>query len=349
MKTVRIFGLAIMAAASMCLAPLAVGQQPVKMASGTAQLPASGLVIDVPAKAGIQYHVSASWALDDDGIFDTRDVIDEIDIASGNVATGNWVMSGYFNAGGCEATLASGVVDTDWRDSLSAWGHSWQVRGGVFTFEGALGRRPVAMLCRENADGMALLLYHFLANQPDTTGKDVVLASVRASGALASVSDAFTSRRTNDISPLRRTDVRNRGTNPAARTVFLESTGLEVELPDDGYLWLVSADNGVDFLDRLLPTFPEVTLEVVIVPSVTCEPFLASLPGEKLANHNATGAPAGWVAGQSLVIEGLTELVVCHNLDDGALLAGIFQGKDRRDITYLGPVLTALLASAKDE
>lgn len=347
MNNVRTFGLAIAAAFTAAFAPGAVAQTPTELTSGAAQLPASALVVDLPARAGLKYHVSGSWSLDSDGIFDGRDVIDEINVATGNVATGNWVMSGYFNAGGCAETLASGNVDTDWKDSLSLWGQSWSVRGGVFTFAGSLGRRPVAMLCREVADGPTLLLYHFLANQPETTAKDAVLASVRGSATLASVSAAFTSRRTNDIVPLRRSDVRNRGTNPAARTVKLEASGLEVALPDDGYLWLTSSSDGVDFLDRLLPTFPEVTLETVLAPSMTCDQVLGSVPGERLPDHRATGAPSGWISGAALLVDDTTELVLCHNLDDAAILAGVFQGKDKRDVTYLGPLLGALLAAAR--
>ena len=55
------------------MAPAAVAQTiPVRVTQGEAHLPTSGLVIDLPAKAGIRYDISGSWALSDGGAsFDT--------------------------------------------------------------------------------------------------------------------------------------------------------------------------------------------------------------------------------------------------------------------------------------
>ena len=104
---------ALAAACAALMAPAAFAQAiPVKLTQGEAQLPTSGLVIDLPAKAGIQYDVSGSWALSGGGAsFDARDIVDEIEIATGKVATGNWVLSGYFTAGGCSETLADAKLD----------------------------------------------------------------------------------------------------------------------------------------------------------------------------------------------------------------------------------------------
>ena len=107
--------LVLAAACAALLAPAAMAQSvPVKLTQGEVQLPTSGLVVDLPAKPGITYSISGSWALSDGGkTFDTRDVIDEIETATGNVATGNWVLSGYFTAGGCAATLANAKLDAE--------------------------------------------------------------------------------------------------------------------------------------------------------------------------------------------------------------------------------------------
>ena len=331
------------------MAPLAAAQAtPVQRTQGAAQLPTSGLVIDLPAKPGIRYHVSGSWSLGDTGaIFDTRDVIDEIEVATGNVATGNWVLAGYFTAGGCDQTLASPELDADWRQTASLWDETWSVRGGVFTFDGALGRRPVAVLCRAKADGTTLLLYHFLANQPEDTSQAAVMDSAGQSAVLASASKSFSTERAEPVFPTRRTEVRNRGSTPAARTVKLAVSGLEVDLPADGYLWLPDSNDDSDFLDRLLPTFPQATLEVVFASGVSCADVFGSLDSELRPAHRPLALPSGWVDGPGLMIDGETEMTMCHPVSASALVVGVFQGPDRRDVSDLHSVLGALLAAAQ--
>ena len=245
---------ALAAACAALVAPAAFAQAiPVRLAQGEAQLPTSGLVIDLPAKAGIRYDISGSWALSDGGAsFDTRDIVDEIETATGNVATGNWVLSGYFTAGGCSETLAAAKLDAAWTQDATLWGESWSARGGVFTFENALGRRPAVVLCRGTEGGPTLLLYHFLANQPETLPQAAVMESVGKSGPLAAASKSFTAVRAKPIFPTRRTEVRNRGSEPAARRVTLALSGLEVDLPPDGYLWLPDSSDTADFFDGVL-------------------------------------------------------------------------------------------------
>lgn len=335
-------------AACMAFTPAALAQTaPVKLTQGEAQLPTSGLVIDLPAKAGIEYHVSASWSLSGNGsVFDTRDVIDEFDIATGNVATGNWVLAGYFTAGGCDATLAAASLDAAWTQGATLWGEEWRARGGVFTFEGALGRRPAVVLCRAKENGPALMVYHFLANQPETVSQAAVMESVSKSGPLASASKSFSTVRAKPIFPTRRTEVRNRGAEPAARRVNLPVSGLELDLPPDGYLWLPDAGEDVDFLDRLLPTFPELTLELVVVPDISCPNLLASFGADVRQGHRPTGLPAGWLDGPALTIDGETELTMCHPVGASALVVGAFQGPENRDVSTLGQILAAILAAA---
>ena len=343
------FALAVACAA--LIAPAALAQAvPVRLAQGEVQLPTSGLVIDLPAKAGIQYSVSGSWALSGGGTsFETRDVIDEIETATGSVATGNWVLAGYFTAGGCKETLADAKLDGAWMQDATLWGESWSARGGVFTFDGALGRRPAVVLCRGADGGPALLLYHFLANQPETLPQAAVMESVGKSGALAAASKSFTTVRTNPIFPTRRTDVRNRGSEPAARSVTLTISGLEVDLPPDGYLWLADSGGDTDFLDRLLPTFPELSLETVVAPNMSCADLLGSLSLELREAHRPLSLPEGWLGGPAMVVDGETELTMCHPVGASALVVGVFQGPDNRDVGTLQPILTALLAAARKE
>lgn len=337
----------LLAVCAITMAPATLAQAvPVKLTEGEAQLPTTGLIIDLPPKAGVTYHASGSWALTGD-TFDTRDVIDEIDTATGNVQSGNWVLAGHFNAGDCNATLAGVQLDAGWTQSASLWGESWNVRGGVFTFEGALGRRPVAILCREKENEPALLLYHFLANQPETTPQAAVMDSVSRSAPLASVSRSFTARRAGDIFPTRRAEVRNRGTQSAARRVTLPVSGLELDLPNDGYLWLPDGGDGVDFLDRLLPFLPEVTLELIMAPDTTCAGLFGSLQTDLRETHRPLALPSGWLGGPAIVVEGQTELTMCHAVGASALVVGVFQGPENRDVSDLYPVLGALLAAAQ--
>jgi len=331
------------------MTPTALAQTaPVRLDQGEAHLPTSGLVIDLPAKAGIIYDISGSWALTDGGAsFDTRDVIDEIETATGNVAIGNWVLAGYFTAGGCEATLAGAKLDAAWTQAVTLWGEAWGARGGVFTFDSALGRRPAVVLCREQEGGPSLLLYHFLANQPETLPQAAVMDSVSKSGPLAAASKSFTAVRTRPIFPTRRTEVRNRGSEPAARRVTLALSGLEVDLPPDGYLWLPDSSDTSDFFDRLLPTLPEVTIETVFVPNITCADILGSFGPDARDAHRPLALPDGWLGGPAIEIDGETELTMCRPVGASAIVVGVFQGPDNRDVSTLYPMLGALLAAAE--
>lgn len=334
---------------SALLAPPVFAQAiPVKVTQGEAQLPTSGLVVDLPAKPGITYSISGSWSLSDGGTtFDTRDVIDEIDNATGKVATGNWVLSGYFTAGGCTETLAGAKLDAAWTQAVNLWGEAWRARGGVFTFDGALGRRPAVVLCRETKNGPSLLLYHFLTNQPETLPQAAVMESVGKSGPLAAASKSFTAVRTKPVFPTRRTEVRNRGSEPAARRVTLALSGLEVDLPPDGYLWLPDSSDTADFFDRLLPTFPEVTIETVFVPNVSCSDIFGSFGPDARDAHRPLSLPEGWLGGPAIEIEGETELTMCRAVGAAALVVGVFQGPDNRDVSAVFPMLAALQAAAE--
>jgi len=348
MRRVKAKQLVVAALCALVLTPAALAQSaPTKLSEGVAQLPTTGLVIELPAKRGVEYRVSGSWALTDNGAsFDTRDVVDEIDVATGNLVAGNWVLAGYFTAGGCDRTIAAAQLDASWTQDTQIWDETWTTRGGVFTFEGALGRRPAVVLCREKEDGPTLLLYHFLANKPETTLQADVIQSARDSAPLASASKAFADGRTNAIYPTRRTDVRNRGTQPASRLITTPTSGLRIELPPDGYLWMPEKGDGADLLERLLPVFPEVTIEAVVAPNISCVDVFGSLQSERREAHRPLALPSGWLDGPALVVEGETELTVCHAVGTNALVVGVFQGPDDRDVSSLHPILGALLAAA---
>ena len=343
-------GCAAIAAALVALlsgAPSAAAD-PVAIRQGAAQLPVSGLVIDLPAQAGIEYRVSGSWSTNTAGdTFDARDIVDEVDLASGKLTSGNWVLAGYFTAGDCEATLAGTTLDNAWTQDATLWGEAWKVRGGVFTFEGALGRKPAAVLCRMTSTGHSLMLYRFLIDQPETVAQSVIMDSVRGSAALASASRSYSALRTGDVYPTRRGEVRRRGEGNAARTVTLPVTGLVVDLPDDGYFWLLGDGEQSDMLDRLLPTLPEVSVEIAMGPGLSCEDVLAGLTTGSLPTHVPTNLPSGWTAGPALQLDGEIELTMCSQAGADALIFGIFQGATRTDVSSMHPLMAALLAAAK--
>lgn len=341
-------GLAAACAALLAQAPVA-GADPVTVLRGTAQLPTSGLVVDLPAKTGVEYHVSGSWSSSVTGdTFDTRDIIDEIETASGKIVAGNWVMAGYFTAGDCAATVAETKLDNSWSQDVTLWGNSWKVRGGVFTFDGALGRRPAAALCRSIDSGHTLLLYHFLTDQPETTSQSAVMKSVSEAGALAAANQSYTSGRTSDILPTRRADVKNRGNGSAMRAARLPVSGLSVDLPDDGYFWLVSEVDGVDTFDRLLPTLPEVSAELVLADDFSCQEVLNSLTVDLLPDHRPTGLPSGWVTGPGMKLPaGAVEMTTCYEVEDAALLFGIMMDPSVTDVSSLKPLMAAIAAAVE--
>jgi hypothetical protein len=349
MTTITGFRSILLAACAAMLAPAALGQEPTVFKDGIAQLPTSGFVIDLKPKAGIEYHVSGSWALDEAAeIYDSRDVIDEIDPATETVVTGNWVITAYFNAGGCEETLAGlEFEDNDWWTSLTAWGQTWRVRGGRFDLGEGFGKVGTAALCRQAEGEPALLMYHFAVREPTPHTQQSITASVLAASPLAGTSAAYDAKRASSIFPTKRADVRNRGDVSHLRTVTLPATQLRLTLPEDGYVWLDNKGDGVDFLDRVLPSMPSLSVELVYVQGQQCSAFLDSLTATRRTNHSPLVVPNGWVTGPTLDIEGEAEMTLCNPRGADILVVGIFQGETNRDVSSLHPLLAALAAGVR--
>lgn len=336
----------IAAASTLLLAGLPASADPLKVTQGRVELPTSGLVIDLPAVAGRSYAVSSSWSLSaETGTFDTRDVIDEFD-AGGALIIGTWVQSGFFDAGSCAGVLAETNLDASWSTKTTLWGESWDVKGGIFTFEGSLGRRPAAQLCRDAKDGTSLLLHYYLVDRPDTTGQTETMQAVAASGVMAAASRSYTDYRVADVKPALRPEVRRRSAS-AARTVLLKSNGLTVDLPEDGYVWLTFDGDGVDFLERTMPSLPPTTVEVMALEGYSCAEVLGSFTENLLPEHKPTNLPAGWLAGNGLNVNGEPEMIMCHAHADGAMMVGVFQ-EQNRDVSHLHPLLGALTNARRE-
>lgn len=339
----------IMRIASLCAAlglvaaaPLAHAD-PTIVAKGEALLPTTGLLINLPALREGVYHVSGSWGLDDAmETYDARDVIDEIS-PDGSVAAGNWVLAGYFSAGDCDDVVADSPLEGGSNSEEKIWGEDWVVRAGVWKFRNELGRRPAAVLCRSSDTGPALVLYRFLTTSPETVGEAAILKDVRRASVLAAASDAFSKKRTRSFMPLTRTDVTSRGPTSASRTLTLETNGLRIETPADGFVWLASPDENSDLIDRVMPVFREATLEVVARADTTCGNLLSNLPQDGKQGQKAQNLPEGWIAGPSYADDtgpGANP-VVCYDAKIGALLV-LLMNEGAVDFTPYHPLLRAL-------
>jgi hypothetical protein len=308
----------------------------------------TGLEVKLPARAGVEYHVSGSWALSEKGTFDSRDVIDEFSEESGEILAGNWVLTGYFDAGDCDSVLGLEPLDRAWTSQTELWGATWSVRGGVYTFEDAsLGRRPASIMCQSDDEGRSLLLYRFLLDQPETLGQDEVMTGLSQAVVLEQAWLAYRELRTRDVQPTRRAEVRNRGKVSAQRVLELETTKLAVDLPDDGYIWLVHKGDGSDILDRMAPSLPDLSLEVVGVDGLSCTELFAALAKGETLPQKPRNIPAGWTAGPAVSLDGKPLVTVCHEASYGALLAGLIQDGAAFDLTPLHAVLEALLRAPK--
>jgi hypothetical protein len=327
----------------------AAGADPVSVQKGKTVLPMSGLVVDLPARSRDHYNVSGSWSVTDKGIFDSRDIIDEMDSTTNQVVAGNWVLIGYFDAGDCDAVLRNESLDSSWTTEETFWGVSWKVRGGVYTFTNSLGRRPAAVLCSQDAETTrTFLLYRFLTSQPETLDQKAILADVRTSEVLQTANAAYRNGQTQDIKPLTRPETRNRGTVSAARTVSLPITQLDIDLPDDGFVWLANAGDGSDMLDRMVPFMPEMSVEVARIEDATCDDIFAyGLPTEGRISQSATNLPAGWKTAPGMKVEANNELILCHGRGDAALMIGVIQSSTQTDVAALWPLLAAV-AAARD-
>lgn len=312
-------------------APLAHAD-PTILKGGEALLPATGLVIDLPAATGVTYHVSGLYVLDDrQDAFMVRDVVDEYSPRRKLIA-GSWVQPVYFSydAEDCRAVVAKEKVDRGSISEQALWGHIWTVRTGVFTFTTALGRRPGAILCRPSAEGPALVLYRILATSPETLAEAGILDDVRASATLAAASASFAAKRTREGLPLKGRNISRPEGVPPVRTVLLEVSGLTLDLPDDGYAWSVGTDEGADVLSRTVPFFPRTMVQVLRFADARCEDVLDALSVSGLGQRGqrAQNLPVGWIAGPSYLDEPGpgSNPVACHDASSGALLVRLTAG-----------------------
>ena len=343
---VRALSALLLAAGLGCTEPAQA--EPLKLKPGPIELPTSGLLIDVPSKPETAFKLTGSWSMNAvTNTFDSRDVIDEFKTATDRLVAGNWILTGFFDAGDCAKVLAAEAIDNAWSQNTKLWGTDWQVKGGVHDLGGSIGKAPTVVLCRTDATGRALLLYRYFIDQPLTLDQLSIMKQTEAADILQQAWKSYRDNRTAEVMTTRRPEINRRGDGLAQRAVKLSISKLSLQLPDDGFVWLARAGDGSDMLDRMAPSLPDVSVEVAVVEKASCQETFDSLKDNLRPNHKAKAAPAGWLIGESMMLDGQTELMLCRAMSYGALMAGVIVGGERTDIAPLFPILNALAQSSR--
>jgi hypothetical protein len=321
---------------------------PVTVKSGKVVLPLTGLKVDLPKdpRKGAAWNLAGSWSLTDGGkSFDARDVVD-LKIGDKLVA-GNWIHIGYFNAGDCAAVVQELDVPERWTSAKDLWGLHFQIAGGMFDFQNALGKAPAIAMCASVDGGQSLLLYHFFleakppvgAAAANVIGKDKLLQAV---------TKAWKAQLTGPAEPTHHPEITRRGDLEAVRTVTLTQSKLEIALPDDGFVWLARTTGDGDFLDRMAPAAPDLSVEIAKVPNATCDQVMASLTadGKGKAEPPPANVPVGWAAYSSLQLDKAVERVICRASGSAALVIGLLgtpsTAPEARDFGPLAPIVGAI-------
>lgn len=305
-------------------------------------LPLTGLAVNFPANAERRIELKGSWSLGKG--FDARDVIDEF--KDGELIGGTWILTGYFDAGDARAAVQSvDLVDAWPTTTLEAWGLTWHVRGGKFKFEGKLGAQAALVLATQrSADYPTLQLYHHFIAEPDVSGEDMV-ARVKSSPLIAAIVKAYRDHHFGASYPTRHPAVRNRGQAPPDRTIGLKRSGLQVRLPDDGFIWwhTETSEDATDFLHRLGPTFPELTLDVLVVDAPSVPAAWSGLGlSPPPADTVIANLPEGWLPGPEVTPSSGKESTLAKQVGNRVLIVGLMAATVTTDVKALRPILEAL-------
>jgi len=332
----------------------ASGVDPIEVASGPVVLPLTGLAIELPkdSRAGAVWSLSGSWSFTDSGAsFDGRDVIDQK--VGGKLVSGTWVHLGYFNAGDCGAVVKELDVPDRWTAERDLWGHRWSVASGTWDFGNSLGKAPVVALCAPRPGRASLLLYRFFVGDTTTLSMEARLAMLTKDKLLERISSAWDADRTGAAQPTLRPEIKRRGEIEAARTVQLPKSQLSVALPNDGFAWLVrgsDADGSSDFLDRMAPASPDLSLEMQRVSGVACGGLFQGGNPKFVTEAAPANIPKGWKFLGTMQLEINVERLICRENGGATLVVGLLstpsEVPEAHDFAALGPVLSALAAAS---
>lgn len=321
---------------------------PLETTGGQVVLPITGLAVELPALAeGSVYHLSGSWSIEQEGSYNGRDVLDEL--SNDELTAGTWISLGYFDAGEGTALVGSVAMTDDWTAEADLWGGHWSIHGGTYDL-GDWGPTPAVVMATSLGRGMSILMHHYFIGLPAPQAQADLMAKLADRAVPAAVWSAASQRRWQPVLPTHRDDVSNRGDIGPARSVSLPRTGITVAVPDDGTVWIVrnDAEASADFLDRMAPSLPDVSLEVAYAPDLDAATVFSSLELEK-RDVPPRNLPSGWVAGPQLVLDdGMLELTAAYETLSGVVIVGIFQAEGDTDAAYLWPVLQAIAQGATD-
>lgn len=302
--------------------------EPVKVRAGKVVLPITGLAVELPRdpRKSATWLLSGSWSLSNGGsAYDGRDVIDQH--VGGKLVRGDWIHTGYYDVGDCAAVVKDAALTERWDGEADLYGEHFQVGAGIFDLGEEIGKIKTLVLCTQDGRGKALLLYHYFVAPGAPTGK-AGLPLIAKDKLLARVTHAWRTGAYGDARPTQRPEIRRRGDIAAARTVTLPKSDLELALPDDGFVWLAhgGADDEItDYLDRMAPALPDITLDIAYLPQQACSEVLASvLAGAKIVDEPPPlGVPLRWTAYPTILGGDLHERLICRDVDGSALIVGL--------------------------
>ncbi|HTJ41547.1 MAG TPA: hypothetical protein VL463_05600 [Kofleriaceae bacterium] len=341
----------LVAVALVLSAATASRADPLRVRSGRVILPITGLAIDLPKdpRKTATWSLSGSWSLSDGGAsFDGRDVIDQK--LGDDIVNGYWVHIGYFNAGACDAVVNELAVPDRWTAQKELWGAQFAIAGGTWDFENELGKHPVMAMCTSTSNGASLLLYRFLMD-PKAPAGAAGLSALAKDTLLPRVVKAWKHGDTGAVFPTRHDEIRQRGDLSAVRTVKLATSKLEVALPDDGFIWLARSgkpDDASDFLDRMAPSVPDVSVEIARADDTDCD---EAMPADLGSADDSLNVPSGWRGLRTIPVDNGVERVVCHQQGDTAILVGLLATPSSttaaRDFGPFAPLLAAIAAAVQ--
>jgi hypothetical protein len=325
--------------------------EPVKIPAqgGRLTLPLSGLSVVFPAAENeITYELKGSWSLKLG--YDARDVIDGF--KADKLVSGTWVQTGYFDAGGPKATVESTELVESWpTTTMEAWGLTWQVRGGKYKFTGSLGLQPALVLAADRAASQpTLLLEHFFIGDEGISG-DEMIKRVKESPIFAAIVKAYRQQSWHASRPIGARFITARDESVAARAVTLPTNGLKVQLPDDGYFWKPEEkpEGITDFLYRLGPTFPEVTLDLLVVDAASIDAAWKSIGLARPTGITIANLPDGWEVGPEVTPSNGKESTVACQIGGKVLIVGFISDTITIDAETFGLVLEALAESVRQK
>jgi hypothetical protein len=323
---------------------------PTQVKPGKVVLPLSGLEIELPkvTRKDFTWNLASSYSVAG-GSYDGRDVIDEK--IGDKIEAGTWVMLGYFTAGDCKKVLAAQDLTDTWDAEVEFVGRKWAARGGMYKFDSDLGKVPSVSICGHREGHKDLLLQHFYVADR-TIGRKAILAGLPKVAVIDQAARAWLADSWAPVVPLRQTEVRRRG--DAAKSPFhLAKSGIDLTMPDDGYVWIhrkPAADDSTDWLDRMAPALPELTLELIRVPGSTCASVLNGITTARSNLPGPRNLPREWIAGPTLLVNSESERTVCRQVGSDAVVVGVFATPNKlpaaTDFSPLGPLLEAIAVAA---